>query len=40
MSEEIRHSPLCRREIRKLEDKAYYELRWVCVKNCKADTNA
>jgi len=29
------HRPGCRREIRPVPDKAYYEMRWVCVSNCR-----
>jgi len=34
---EIKHSKLCRTEIRPVVDHSYYELYWVCVKNCKVD---
>ena len=36
---ESKHSPLCRREIRAVKDHGYYEMFWVCVKNCE-ETNA
>jgi hypothetical protein len=28
------HDSQCRREVRSTPDKAYMELRWVCVKEC------